>query len=70
MKPAVPLPVRCAHDFFRRRREPASRELAEEGLRLVEEAKTAPDPAKAIKEILFEYGALPAVAEKAKEAAD
>jgi hypothetical protein len=42
--------------------------LTEEGLKLVEEAKAADDPAKAIKEILREYGALPAVAEKAKEA--
>jgi hypothetical protein len=42
--------------------------LAEEGLKLVEDAKAAPDPAKAIREVQREYGALPAVAEKAKEA--
>lgn len=40
--------------------------LTEEGLKLVEEAKASDDPEKALREILREYGALPAVAEKAK----
>jgi hypothetical protein len=50
--------------------EKATEELArlsEEGVRLVEQAKTAADPAKALKEVLREYGELPAVAAKAKE---
>lgn len=42
--------------------------LSEEGLKLVEEAKAAEDPAKGLKAILREYGDLAAVAEKAMEA--